>query len=177
MPEQRRIETERLILRPFREDDAEAIFSGWANDPEVTRYLTWNPHRSLEDTKAILSCWLSEESPFRFGIERKEDGKLIGSIDVAKFEESVPEIGYCLSRSAWGNGYMTEACLAFRDYLVSVGYPEIILTAVKENHHSIRVFQKCGFVYEKTRENVPISPWKEGTCDLVCYRYKTTENK
>ena len=69
MPEQKRIETERLILRPFREDDAEAIFFGWANDPEVTRYLTWNPHRSLEDTKAILSCWLSEESPFRFGIE------------------------------------------------------------------------------------------------------------
>ncbi len=177
MPEERRIETERLILRPFREEDAEAMYYGWCNDPEVTRYLSWNPHRSLDDTKAILSCWLSEESPFRFGIERKEDGELLGSIDVAKFEGSVPEIGYVLSRSAWGKGYMTEACLAFRDYLVSVGYPEIILTAFKENHRSIRVFQKCGFVYEKIRENVTISPWKEGTCDLVCYRYKAGKNK
>ena len=169
MPEQKRIETERLILRPFRENDAEAIFSGWANDPAVTRYLTWNPHRSPEDTKAILSCWLSEESPFRFGIERKEDGKLIGSIDVAKFEGSVPEIGYCLSRSAWGNGYMTEAIKQIIKYLFDELNIDLLSAFhIPDNIRSKSVLEKCGFEYEITIEQ-GYKRFDGELFDSVCY--------
>ena len=51
------LETERLILRPFEKEDAEAIFYGWASDPEVTRYLTWDTHESIEMTRALLEMW------------------------------------------------------------------------------------------------------------------------
>lgn len=54
-----RLETSRLVLRPFRMEDAEDIFTMWANDDEVTKYLTWNSHKSVEDTKAILISGLN----------------------------------------------------------------------------------------------------------------------
>ena len=79
------LETKRLLLRPFREEDAEAVFYGWASDPEVTRYLTWNTHENIETTKYVLGEWLKEyEQPERlnFAIELKSTGQLIGGIDV-----------------------------------------------------------------------------------------------
>ena len=60
------LETERLRLRPFREDDAEAMFYGWANDPEVTKYLTWDVHESIDVTRYVLKMWVDEyEQPDR----------------------------------------------------------------------------------------------------------------
>lgn len=56
----RELETERLRLRALRPDDAQAIYDGWASDPEVTRYLTWNPHESTEQTQSIMDYWLAE---------------------------------------------------------------------------------------------------------------------
>ena len=52
------IETSRLILRQARIEDAEAMFRNWANDPEVTKYLTWPPHGDLEVTRKLLHCWV-----------------------------------------------------------------------------------------------------------------------
>ena len=77
------LESERLYLRPWELADAESMFSGWANDPEVTRYLTWNPHSSVDVTKAIIEKWISEYGDpkrLNFAITRKEDGALIGGI-------------------------------------------------------------------------------------------------
>lgn len=60
------LETQRLILRPFRTDDAEAMFWGWAGDPEVTKYLSWNTHENIAETQTILNQWVSEyEKPER----------------------------------------------------------------------------------------------------------------
>ena len=107
------LETERLRLRPFRTDDAEAMFSRWASDDEVTKYLTWPTHTDVEQTRALLARWVEEyKKPERlnFAIELKEEGdRLIGGIDVVKYLEGVPVIGYNLSRAYWGRGIMTEA--------------------------------------------------------------------
>ena len=54
------IETTRLSLRPFELDDAETMFNSWASDEEVTKYLTWNSHKSIEQTKEILNMWLDQ---------------------------------------------------------------------------------------------------------------------
>ena len=65
MPE--RIETERLVLRVPRVDDASAVFAGWAQDKEVTRYLTWHPHQRIEQTKQFVqSCLTAWEQETRF---------------------------------------------------------------------------------------------------------------
>ena len=122
------LETERLRLRPFRLDDAEAMFAGWTGDDEVTKYLTWPTHKSVEDTKALLARWVAEyERPERlnFAIVLKEEEKLIGGIDVVRYEDGCPVLGYNLSRPYWGRGVMTEACRRLLDYLFSQGYAEV----------------------------------------------------
>lgn len=152
------LETERLRLRPFTMDDAQAMFYGWANDPEVTRYLNWNTHESIEETEEILSRWIREyEKPERlnFAIELRETQQLIGGIDVVGYLNGVsgtPVIGYNLSRQFWNRGYMTEACNALIEYLFAKGYSEIRIDAMTENTASIRVIEKCGGVFLKTEE-------------------------
>ena len=154
------LETERLILRPFREEDAEDMFYGWASDDEVTKYLTWNTHENIDTTKYVLALWIKEyEQPERlnFAIVLKSENKLIGGIDVVGYDNGIPVIGYNLSRKYWNNGYMTEACQCLLNYLFSNGYAEVKIDAMAENIGSNRVIQKCGGILVKTEENfVPL---------------------
>ena len=145
-----RIVTNRLILRHFKADDAQEMFDNWANDPEVTKYMTWNPHENVDVTKQIINIWLKEyDNPntHRFAITIKDNGELIGSIDVARYINGKPEIGYCLSRKHWNKGYMTEAFTAFIKYLNNLGFKELLIEAVAENIGSNRVIEKCGFTF------------------------------
>lgn len=147
------LETERLLLRPYERDDAEAMFHGWAGDPEVSRFVTWNAHKDVEETQRVIDRWIEEyEKPERlnFGIVVKDEGKLVGSIDVVGYlggVDGTPVIGYCLSRAYHNRGYMTEACRCVTDYLFSQGYEEIRIDAMAENPASIRVIKKCGGEY------------------------------
>lgn len=149
------LETERLTLRPFRREDAQAMFDGWASDPEVTKYLTWDTHRTVADTQYVIDLWVSEyEQPERlnFAIELKSDGQLIGGIDVVGYMDGIPIIGYNLSRKYWNHGYMTEACRCVLDYLFGQGYPAVRIDAMVDNIGSNRVIQKCGGQLVKTEE-------------------------
>lgn len=141
------LETNRLILRPFNINDAEDIFTMWASDDEVTKYLTWNSHKTIEDTYRILNIWLDQyEKPERlnFAVVLKEENTLIGGIDVVGYLDSIPVIGYVLSRKYWNNGYMTEACKCLLNYLFSLGYKQIRIDAAVDNVGSNKVIQKCG---------------------------------
>ena len=142
--------TKRLILRKLKREDAEPMFRNWANDPEVTKYMTWNSHENIEVTKTIINYWLEEEKDpktIRFFITLKNSDEPIGSIDVVDYINGVPEIGYCLSRKHWNKGYMTEACEAFINYLFELGYPKILICADERNIGSNRVIEKCGFSF------------------------------
>ena len=144
------LETERLRLRKIRREDAQRIFDCWASDPEVTKYLTWNPHESVAVTEKVMELWLAEyEQPdcCRYGIELKETGELIGMIDVVRIVGGKPEIGYCSGRAYWGNGYMTEALRAVCAALFDEGYGTILIRAQRENIGSNRVIQKAGFTF------------------------------
>ena len=149
------LETERLLLRPFRMDDAEEMFNSWTSDPEVTKYLTWETHKTIDDTRYILGLWTEQyKQPERlnFAIEQKDSHKLIGGIDVNGYDNGVPVIGYVLSRNNWNKGYMTEACRCVIDYLFSRGFEKVRIDAVVENKGSNRVIQKCGGELVKTEE-------------------------
>ncbi len=144
------IETERLILRKFRLSDASDMFCGYCSDEEVTKFLSWNPHKSIDETKYLLESWAKDYSnpnTIKYAITLKENGKLIGAIDVVRYIDSIPEVGYALSREYWNNGYMTEACTALRDYLIKIGFKKIYLRAYTTNERSNRVIVKCGFKY------------------------------
>lgn len=167
------LETERLGLRPFSLDDAEAMFSGWASDDEVTKYLTWTTHTSIEQTKALLARWVAEyEQPERlnFAIVLKEEDRLIGGIDVVKYVDGMPVIGYNLARAYWGRGIMTEACQRVLEYLFSQGYAAVKIDAMVENIGSNRVIQKCGGVLVKTEQDY--HPLKDRTVSVNRYIVK-----
>ena len=146
------LETPRLILRPFVIEDASTMFSNWANDIEVTKYMTWHPHKDVEETKWLLNLWIKEyEDPktYRYGIVIKDTNELIGSIDVVGYIDGNPEIGYCLSRKHWNKGYMTEAVKTLIQYLLKEGFPIIHVTAAVDNIGSNKVIEKCGFTFVK----------------------------
>lgn len=172
------LETERLILRPFRIEDAQEMFYGWANDPEVVKYQKWNTHKNIEETKKILSLWINEYEKLErlnFAIELKKENKLIGGIDVVGYLGGVkgtPVIGYNLARKYWGNGYMTEACRCLIEYLFFKGYSEIRIDAMSDNIASIRVIQKCGGIFLTTDEDY--FPLKDKT--VLVNRYIVKNN-
>ncbi len=147
------IETERIILREFKLGDEYEMFSNWANDPEVVKYLTWPIHKNIEITRSIIQSWVNQyQDPktIRFGITLKDTGELVGGIDVVNYFDGVPEVGYCLAKKCWNKGIMTEVFSAFRDYLFTIGFKKITIRAEVENIGSNRVIQKCGFKFVET---------------------------
>jgi ribosomal-protein-alanine N-acetyltransferase len=149
MPE--RLETERLILCKPRLEDANAIFTGWAQDQEVTRYLTWRPHQQIEQTQEFIrSCLAAWEHGGRFPytITLKETNEVIGIID-PRIEGSKVGIGYGAARAHWGKGYVPEATQAiikwaFQQTLIY----RVYATTDVENVASQRVLEKVGMQCE-----------------------------
>jgi ribosomal-protein-alanine N-acetyltransferase len=155
-----RLETDRLILRKFTEKDAEAVFENWASDDEVTKFLTWPTHTSVESSKGYISFCLDSyknDSSYQWGIELKETGELFGSISVVKVNDDLDavELGYVIGRRFWGNGYMAEAVKAVIAFLFEeVGANRIAARHDTNNPNSGKVMKKAGMEYEGTlRQN------------------------
>lgn len=144
------IETKRLYFRYLKDSDINSVFNNYANDDEVTKYLSWPSHKSIETTKAVFEMWKKDEEikkKYHYFVILKETNELIGSIDVPFFINGNPEIGIVLGRKWWNKGYMTEATLKMIDILFNDGYYKIIMKAMKENIASNRVIEKCGFKF------------------------------
>ena len=150
------LETDRLILRPFRAEDAKAMYVNWASDPEVTKFLSWPTYKSIDDAHSILKIWLEAyEKPdyYQWAIVLKELGQPIGSISVVNQDARVDlaEIGYCIGKPWWGCGIMPEAVKAVMAYLFQdVGMQRLEVGHDPDNSASGAVIRKCGFRYEGT---------------------------
>ena len=162
----RELETKRLLLRKLRKNDAESIFGNWASDSEVAKYVTWNAHKDINETKAILDS----DSCYRYGIENKADGELIGMIDVVGYHHGNPVIGYCSCRRYWGNGFMTEALGAVMKELAEDGFDTFVIEAAEDNVASNRVIVKNGFQLVGKRED-RLSEIKPQGVTINSYRY------
>ena len=141
------IETARLILRRPVLEDAPSIFERYARDPEVTRYLPWRPHESIERTEDFLrrcrDFWERNEA-FPWAIVLNAETQPIGMIDLRPQGTRV-EIGYVLARPFWGRGYMTEAARALVEWALS--RPDVWrVWAVSdvENTASAKVLERVG---------------------------------
>lgn len=164
------LETKRLLLRPFKIDDAFEMYNNWSSDSDVTKYLTWNYHKDIDQTKEIISIWINQyEKPERinFGIVLKETNELIGGIDVVGYLEGIPVIGYVLSKKYWNNGYMSEACKKVVEFLFNKGYNKIRIDAVVENIASNKIIQKCGGILFETIDDY--FRQKDKTFKINCY--------
>ena len=167
------IKTNRLLLRKFEINDAEKMFNNWANDSEVTKYMTWNPHQNIEETKAIINHWLEEykdPKTYRFAITLYDTNELIGSIDVVDYVDGNPEIGYCLSKAYWNQGYMSEALNAFISHLFDEGFTTIVIEADINNIASNRVIEKCGFKFTHKEEKEHCSIFKNEPVTVNWYK-------
>jgi ribosomal-protein-alanine N-acetyltransferase len=175
MPEQ--IETERLVLRKPRLDDARAIFEGWAQDPEVTRYLTWSPHQRIEETQEFvqhcLSAW-EHATRFPYMITLKENGQIIGMID-PRIEGPKVGIGYGAAPAYWGKGYVPEATRAIIDWAFQQpSIYRVYATTDVENIASRRVLEKVGMQCEGILRKYILHP-NMGTIPRDSYMYAITK--
>lgn len=145
------IETERLILRPVMESDAEDIFN-YCRNPNVGINAGWKPHESIEETREIMNLvFLGQENVF--GMVLKETNKLFGTIglipDPKRQNDKARMIGYAIGEPYWGQGFTTEAVRA----MLRLGFEELNLDLISAycypyNEASRKVLKKCGFEYE-----------------------------
>ena len=144
-----RFETERLILRRPHPTDAPGMFAAWTRDPEVTRYLVWRPHTTLDQTEAhIARCTAAWESGAAFTWLLERAGEPVGSIAARRNEHGI-NLGYLLARAAWGNGLMVEALDPVVGwFLARPDVYRVWATCDVDNHASARVLEKAGFTFE-----------------------------
>lgn len=169
-----RLETRRLILRPFVMEDAQAMYNNWASDPEVTRYLTWPTHPSVLTTRLVLKDWLGryeQKDYYQWAIILKDHGdEPIGSISVVGIQDSLgmAHVGYCIGRPWWHQGITSEAFRAVIRFLfLKVGCRRIEARHDPRNAHSGAVMRKCGLHYEGTLRHADRN--NQGICDVSFY--------
>ena len=169
-----RFETSRLVLRRPTLTDAEAVFTRYASDPEVTKYLGWPRHRTIDDTKAFLIFSNAEWSRWPVGpylIESRSEHKLLGGTGLGFEAPSRAVTGYVLARDAWGNGYATEALTAIVDIAAGLGVGWLYALCHPDHPVSARVLEKCGFRLEQRLEQFAEFPNLNPGRREACLRY------
>lgn len=169
-----RLETNRLILRPFTVEDAPAAYKNWMSDEKVTEFLRWPTHKELAVSKAVINEWVSEyeknKSFYQWAIVPKGLGEPIGTISVVGMNERVEmvHIGYCIGSKWWKNGYMSEAFAKIISFLFEeVGVKRIESQHDPNNPASGKVMVKCGLKYEGTLRQADWS--NKGIVDAAIY--------
>ena len=147
------LETEDLILRKPAMKDAEDIFR-YASDPEVARYVLWEPHRSLSETRSFvryLRSRIRAGCPSSWVVVLKETGTVIGTIGFIWYssENRSAELGYSFSREHWNRGYATQALKA----VIASVFRSLPVNRLEAQHDvrnpaSGRVMEKCGLRQE-----------------------------
>ncbi len=145
--------TRRLVLRPLRSSDAEAVFA-FKSDPEVTRHYGQEPHRTLEETRAWIQrreADYARRSTLFWAFAAKGQDRAIGAGCLWNFDASfhTAEVGYELHPSYWNQGFMTEAVSAIVDYAFrDLGFHRLEANPFADNDASVKLLVKLGFKEE-----------------------------
>lgn len=149
------LETERLLLRPLRRSDEKDLFA-YASDPEVSRHVLWEAHKTVRDSRMFLRAAIRQYRrgmPGTFAITLRDSGRMIGTIGFmwVNVDHRSAEVGYSLSRDYWNRGIMTEALRR----VIAFGFQELGLNRIEAQHEtdnpaSGRVMVHAGMQYEGT---------------------------
>lgn len=166
--------TLRLTLRPFKKGDEEHMFK-WTSDEEVARYMTWNAHANIAETKNFVNSTIEEykKNPYHWMIVWNETGIPIGSLGSTEQDRvnKTCEVGYCLRRDFWHRGIMTEALTAALSFLMyEEGFDTVTASHNVLNPNSGKVMQKCGMKFSYSKEM--FVPAKNKTITADCYEIK-----
>jgi len=143
--------TPRLILRPIARGDALGIFAGYAQDPEVVRFLIWRPHQTLAETEAYIArCLAAPADKSRtYALSERTDGRVVGAFELRRPEPYRLDCGYVLARAHWGRGLMTEALSEVARWAMrQEDIWRIGAVCDVENLASARVMEKAGLERE-----------------------------
>jgi RimJ/RimL family protein N-acetyltransferase len=169
--------SERLTLRPPRPEDAEAIFRGYATDPQVARFVLWTPHQSIAETEEFLAHFLehgTEADNYPWVITRSSDAVLIGAIHL-RVEPPRAELGFNLARDQWGRGYGTEVVRAAIGFGLGLGgVSRVQAVCHVDNKASARVLEKAGMKREARLHRYLLFP-NFGAEPQDVYLYASTE--
>lgn len=154
--------TERLRLRPPSLEDAEPIFHRYGQDAEVCRYMSWRPHRSVDDTLEFLNRIVADNAAGRsegYLIFAKHTGELLGSVG-GGIDGHRMQFGYLIARDAWGRGYATEAATAFLSAAFGKNPSLLRIQAYCDvkNPRSAHVLEKAGLSLEGTLRRYLVLP-------------------
>lgn len=156
-----RIETTRLMLRPPLIEDAGQIFSNYAQNSEVTKYLIWRPHKDVAETKAFVERCIrgwKEGSYYPWVVMLKKDNELIGMIEL-RIVDNEADLGYVLAHNSWGQGYATEMAKAVVSWaLQQPDIRRVWATCDCENIASASVLETAGLRFEKVLEKYIVHP-------------------
>jgi RimJ/RimL family protein N-acetyltransferase len=172
--------TTRLTLHKAKLSDAEELFNSYLQDPEVTRFTTWLPHKNINVTEQFLShiigLW-NEAKEYNFVISKSLDNKKIGMVKIADKGEVVT-IGYVFAKSEWNKGYATEVVNAVVHLIVKENpYKKIAAFCDVENIASSRVLEKAGFSYIKTIPKFIVHPSiSDQPRDVKWYEFESRKN-
>lgn len=170
-------ETERLVLRPWEDSDAESLYE-YAKDPDVGPAAGWPVHKSVEDSLQIIHDVLS--APMTYAVCLKKDGKAIGSIGLFQTKQKEVkegaqelEVGYWIGVPFWGQGLIPEAVRELEKY----AFEELSQTGLwcsysEGNEKSRKCMEKCGFRYDHTEET---EAYATEEAETVCYEHLTKE--
>lgn len=167
------IETDRLVLRRFQDNDAQNMYENWASSDDVTKYLTWQSYKSVSDAKERIN-FLKEnyvkDNFYDWAIVLKEIGEPIGSIGVVDIKENINavHIGYCIGKKWWRQGITSEALSAIIDFF----FDKVKVDRIESRHDTLnvnsgKVMQKCGMKNEGTMRKADRD--NQGICDTAYY--------
>ncbi len=166
------LQTLRLHLRAPRLEDAELILHRWAHDPAVTRYMSWKPHQTVDQSLQFIRQALQDAHADKHTwlIEQCDDTRLLGSVGLRRDGHRV-ELGYCLARDAWGQGYATEAARAVTEAaLADPAIYRVSACCAPANHASVRVMEKIGMRREGLLRAWLVLPnISDRPQDMLCY--------
>ena len=159
------LETDRLFLRRLLPEDADMMYANWASDPQVTRFLRWEPHKNALETLGLLAAWATlypNSDYYQWAMVEKATGQVFGSISLVNsllgepqqktewpgldLSDGIWEPGYCIGQKWWGKGLTTEALQAVVDFWFrQVGGAFLTCCHAVDNPASGKVMEKAGF--------------------------------
>ena len=144
------LETERLLLRPWNESDAEALYK-YASEPEIGKRAGWPPHKSVEDSLEAIRSFFSNDRTWAIVLKEKEEiigciGYMIKGESNIEIAENEAEAGYWVARPYWNKGICSEALRLMIDHCFNDrGFHTLWCDYFIDNPASRRVMEKCGF--------------------------------
>lgn len=168
-----RLESKRIILRPFTKEDYESVYKNFESDSLMTKYLRWKAAEKPEKAVEVVNEWIENyknKDFYQWAIVPREIGEAIGTISVVEMNEQIGKvhIGYCIGTKWWHQGYTSEALATTIPFF----FEQVKVNRIESQHdpnnpNSGKVMQKCGMKYEGTlRQN----DWNnQGIVDAAMY--------